>query len=64
VEAATQRAMTLGKPISYKTFKHILESLVRDRSVASEELELSLETQSFVRSMDYFTHHRGEPDNV
>jgi hypothetical protein len=64
VEAAAQRAMSLGKPIGYKTFKHILEALVRDHSVASDELELSLETQSFVRSMDYFTHPTGEPDNV
>jgi hypothetical protein len=64
VEAAAQRAMTLGKPIGYKTFKYILEALMRHRSAPSDELELSLETQSFVRSMDYFTHHIGEPDNV
>jgi transposase len=64
VEAAAQRAMSLDKVVSYRTFKHILEALVRDRSDESDELELSLETQSFVRSMDYFTHHTGEPDNV
>ena len=64
VDAAAQRAMSLDKGVSYKTFKHILQALVRDRSGNSDELELSLETESFVRSMDYFTHHTGEPDNV
>ena len=64
VDAAAQRALMLRSPIAYKTFKRILEALSRDRSGNSDELELSLETQSFVRSMDYFTHHTGEPDHV
>lgn len=64
VEAAAQRAMTLRKGIGYKTFKYILEALMRDRSLPSDELELSLETESFMRPMDYFTHNTGDTNNV
>lgn len=64
VEAASQRALTLDTVVSYRTFRRLLEVLARDHSTPSDELELSLETQSYVRSMDYFTHHTGEPDNA
>ena len=30
--------------LNYKSFKHILETLMRDTSVPSDELQLSLET--------------------
>ena len=63
VETAAERAMSLDRLVNYRTFKRLLEVLLRDQSMPSDELELSLETQSFVRSMDYFTHHTGEPDN-
>lgn len=44
VEAAAERALTLRSPVPYKSFKHILETLMRDTSVPSDELQLSLET--------------------
>jgi transposase len=64
VETAAERALTLRSPVAYKSFKHILETLMRDTSVPGDELQLSLETQSFVRSMDYFTHTTGDTNNV
>ncbi len=65
VETAAERALTLRSPIAYKSFKHILEALMRDQTAPDEELQLSLETQSFVRSMEYFTHTTiGETNNV
>jgi len=64
VEAAAERALTLRSPIGYRTFKHILEALMRDHSLPNEELELSPETESFVRPMDYFTHNTGDTNNV
>lgn len=60
VETAAERAATFRSPVRYKSFKHILEALTRDQSMPEDELQLSLETESFVRSMDYFTHTTGE----
>jgi len=60
VETAAERALTLRAPVAYRSFKHILETLMRDTSVPTDELQLSWETQSFVRSMDYFTHSTGD----
>ncbi|OGP66166.1 MAG: hypothetical protein A2169_14030 [Deltaproteobacteria bacterium RBG_13_47_9] len=64
VETAAERALTLRSPVTYRSFKHILETFIRDTSVPSDELQLSLETQSFVRPMDYFTHTTGDTNNV
>jgi hypothetical protein len=64
VEAAAERALTFRSNVGYRSFKHILEALMRDTSTSGDELQLSLETQSFVRSMDYFTHTTGDTNNV
>jgi hypothetical protein len=64
VETAAERALTLRSGVGYKSFKHILEAVTRDTSDSGDELQLSLETQSFVRSMDYFTHSTGDTNNV
>jgi hypothetical protein len=64
VDAAAERALTFRSPMGYKTFKHILEALMRDRSMLGDELDLSLETESFVRPMDYFTHNTGDTTHV
>lgn len=65
VETAAARALTLRTPIAYRSFKLILEALTRVQAVLDDELQLSLETQSFVRPMDYFTHTTtGDNHNV
>jgi hypothetical protein len=64
VDAAAERALTFRSPMGYKTFKHILDALMRDRSMLGDELDLSLETESFVRPMDYFTHNTGDTTHV
>lgn len=64
VETAAERALAFRSPVGYKPFKHMLEALMRDHSSPPDELQLSLETQSFVRPMDYFTHTTGETNNV
>jgi len=64
VETAAERALSCRSRIGYKTFKHILEALMRDHSAPTDELELSLQTESFVRPVEYFIHHTGDTNNV
>ncbi|MEO8167534.1 MAG: IS21 family transposase [bacterium] len=64
VETAARHALTFRSTVGYKSFKHLMEALIKDTSDSGDELQLSLETQSFVRSMDYFTHNTGDTNNV
>ena len=56
VEAAATLALTLDKPITTHLFKHMLESLRKqeDEAALVEGLPLSEQTESFMRSADYF----------
>jgi transposase len=56
VEAAATVALTLGKPVTTHLFKHMLETVrkAEDEAVLLEGLPLSEQTESFMRSADYF----------
>ena len=56
VEAAASVALTLEKPITTHLFKHMLETVRKEQDEVAlvEGLPLSDQTESFMRSADYF----------